>query len=557
MLQKKANSARPADRFFRWFPWVWLVAAYGITMLVLCLHSRSYIDSDMASEMILSQILNEEGGLLSTNWWYSTELQVFCLQMLYRPALLLFPHNWFAARMLGQALFILILLVSYLYMGHGLGLKAWGAWGAAALACPFGVCYLWYGLLGGFYLPYMILLLLGFGAILHLLRATTRRQRILHWVMLLGTSAVSGLNGLKGLMAFFLPMVLAAATALAMQWHERPAERPRQECRVLGLSAVALLVAGAGFGVYSTLLAASHEFMSHSSRRWSTLDIQALVSKLADFLTLFGYPIDSSVGGDVKLFSLIGILCAFGLVTAAAIVVSLFRLLYRWRELTTPQRLAPLLLAYTCLVQGAVFAWTGELSDTSPYQWLTVIPLVFPVLQLEGETEHFRLPFTRRLAGIAFCLCFVAVSVGSSMRYFTSGYRVNPHLEEVSGWLQEEGYTQGYATFWNANVVTEWADGEIDMWSVSNFNDMEPSHWLQKASHANPPEGKVFLLTTLDELNGMGLSRLYWWSNVVYEDDDQAIQNRTKRYVVMAYDSYDQMMTAIRNTQAEGAGETA
>lgn len=560
MLQQKIRSAlfvpgeRKSTRFFRLFPWVWLVVAYCVTMLVLALHGRAYIDSDMASEMILSDILNKEGGLLTTQWWYSTELQVFCLQPLYRIALLLFPHNWFAARILGQGAFILILLASYLYMGHGLGLKNCGAWGAAVLAAPFGVCYLWYGLLGGFYLPYMILLLLGFGAILHLLRPATGKGRAVHWLILLGSSVMFGLDGLKGFMGFYIPLLLTAVVALGLQWHLQPEQCPRRERRLLILSIIALAVAGVGYAFYEKVLMASHSAASYTERLWNKFDLNALISKLADFLTLFGYPIDSSVGGEVPLFSLVGILCAVGLVIAGAIVFSLVRLLMRWKELQPVQRLAPLLLAIVCLEQGAIFAWTGNLSDTNPYQWLTIVPLVFPVLQLEGETEHFKVPHARRAAALAFCACFVLVSVGSGMRYFTGGYRTNPHLEEVCDWLENQGYTQGYATFWNGNVLTEWSDGEIEMWVCKDFNTLAPYQWLQKTSHAQPPEGPVFLLTTSEELKGMNLSRLYWWSNVVYEDGEEQT-DRNKRYIVMAYDSADAMMNAIRGAQSE-AGQT-
>lgn len=556
MLQQKLRGAlvvpgeRRSDRFFRLFPWIWLAAAYCITMLVLGLYGRAYIDSDMASEMILADLLNKEGGLLSTNWWYSTELHVFCLQPLYRITLLLFPHNWYAARVLGQGLFILMLLASYLYVGHGLGLKNCGVWGAAALACPFGVCYLWYGLLGGFYLPYMILLLLGFGTMLHLLRPAGRKRRAVQWLLLVGTSAVFGLNGIKGFMGFYIPMVLTAAVALGLQWHQQPEHCPRQERRLLFLSVVAIVVAAAGYLFYQNVLVPSHEVASFTDRLWGTFDLHTLVSKLADFLTLFGYPIDSSVGGEVPLFSAIGLLCAVGILTAAAIAFSVVRLLIRWKELQPIQRLAPLLLAAVCIEQGAIFAWTGSPYETNPYQWLTIVPLVFPVLQLEGETEHFKVPHARRAAALAFCACFVAVSVGSSMRYFTSGYRTNPHLEEVCDWLVDQGYTQGYATFWNGNVLTEWSDNQIEMWVSSDFNTMEPSHWLQKADHVEPPQGQVFLLTTAEELGAMNLSRLYWWSNVVYEDGEEQA-DRSKRYIVMSYDSVDDMMTAVHGAQSE------
>ena len=162
MLQRKLRAAlvipgeKRSDRFFRLFPWVWLVAAYCITMLVLCLHGRNYIDSDMSSEMVLANLLNQEGGLLSTNWWYSTELRVFCLQPFYRVGLLLFPHDWYAARMLGQGLCMLLLVAVYLYAWRGMGFRSSGAWSAGALVCPFGTWYLWYGPFGGYYLPHMI-----------------------------------------------------------------------------------------------------------------------------------------------------------------------------------------------------------------------------------------------------------------------------------------------------------------------------------------------------------------------------------------------------------------
>lgn len=556
MLRQKLQAAlfvpceRKSDRFFRWFPWIWLVAAYCITMGVLCVYGRSYIDSDMASEMILSQILNEEGGLLTTQWWYSTELQVFCLQIFYRIGLLIFPHHWYAARMLGQALFMLALIFSYIYMARGLGLRSNGAWGAAALACPFGAWYLWYGPFGGYYLPYMILLLLGFGVMLRLMKPAGKRRRVAQWLFLLLTSAASGLNGLKGLMGFFVPMMLAALVALGLQWHNFPERCPREEKRLTGAAILALLIAGGAYVFNGVYLTATHSFADYNDRVWNTLNFTALVNKWMDFLTLFGYPVDSFLGGKVTLFSLNGILASFSVLTAGAIVFSLVRLLFRWRELNPVHRVAPLLLASVCLVQGIVFACTGDVQSANASYWLTSMPLVFPVLQLEGETEHFRVHFTRRMAAMAFCICIVATSISSTRQFFQQGYRVNPHLEEVCDWLVDQGYTQGYATFWNGNVLTEWSDGQIEVWVPTNFNTMEPSRWLQKTSHAQPPEGRIFLLTTMDELGMMGLTDLYWWSTVVYEDDEQEITDRTKRYVVMEYSSYDDMMAAIQGAQS-------
>lgn len=100
--------------------WLCLCAALLISICFIALKGRKYLDSDMASEMILANLLNQEGGVLSKNWFYSTELRVFCLQPFYRIGLLIQPHDWYMARVIGQMLCLIATIVSYLYMGHNL-----------------------------------------------------------------------------------------------------------------------------------------------------------------------------------------------------------------------------------------------------------------------------------------------------------------------------------------------------------------------------------------------------------------------------------------------------
>ena len=158
--------------------WLCLGAAFCISICFIALKGRKYLDSDMASEMILANLLNQEGGILSKNWYYSTELRVFCLQPFYRIGLLLKPHDWYVARIIGQALCLLATIASYLYMGHQLGLRYNGLLSAIAFACPFGTWYLMYGIYGGYYLPHMLLLTLCFGVSLALRKATSNKRKL-------------------------------------------------------------------------------------------------------------------------------------------------------------------------------------------------------------------------------------------------------------------------------------------------------------------------------------------------------------------------------------------
>lgn len=552
--QKKGGA-----RFFQVFPWVWLIAAYCITFAVLALYGRPYIDSDMASEMVLANLLKEEGGILSVNWWYSTEIEFCALPVFYEVGLSFFPTNWYAARIMGQAIAMLLLLLSYLYVGHGLKLKNSGVWGAAALACPFGVWYFWYGAFGGLYLMYMIWQLMSFGAILHLLFASKKRAYVLHGLLLAASCFLSGLNSVKGIMGFYLPMLLAACLIFLLKWNNKPQQLPERGKRLLIWSVVAALLACIGYLINGTFLAKNHLFKSYNGQEWVQLSFSQLLDKWAEFLSLFGHPGDGFLKDKIPLFSAIGLLGSFSLLTIFAIIVSTVRLLWRWKELNTSQLIAPVLLVWICIVQGIAFSCTGVPSSINASYWLTAVPFVFPVLQLEGETEHFSLKFTRKLAAIAFSCCFVATSIGATMQFFSSGYRINPHLETICDWLVGQGYTQGYATFWNGNVLTEWSNGQIEMWVTEDFNDMEMHQWLQKSSHQQPPEGQVFLITTQEELEKMGLSQLYWWSNVVYEDDSSQWLSKVGHYLVMTYKNYDDMMNAIHGAQSweqEAAQET-
>ena len=62
-------------------PWVWLALMFVIYIVYLNAHATQHLDSDMSSEMVLAKLLAGEGGILSENWYYSTELRVLNIQI--------------------------------------------------------------------------------------------------------------------------------------------------------------------------------------------------------------------------------------------------------------------------------------------------------------------------------------------------------------------------------------------------------------------------------------------------------------------------------------------
>lgn len=539
-LAKKHFTLSRKIRFTDALPWVWLVLAYCITLGVLIVRGEGYIDSDMSSEMVLADLMNQEGDwLLSKGWGYSTEIRVFYLQLIYRITLLIFPHNWFAARMLGQAIWILLLVLCTLYAGHVLRLRGSGVWAAAALICPFGTDHLWFSLFGGFYLPHMILMLLSFALAIQFVHSSEKKAVfcLVPLLLLALVSFVNGLGSLKGLMAVYLPMLMAAVLALVFSLHSGPGPVSVRSAEFRFLIGAAVSAASAAFGylVNSVVLAERYDFMNQNGLTWNKLDLNAFLDSIACFLSLFGFP----HGNVMSLYSVLG---AFSFIIAAVVLISLVFLIRNYRSLSFGTQL--LLVTFLCsvILQASIFSFTeNSLGYVLSHWWLTTIPMVFLLLQAAWQQFSFRLPAGRLLCAAAFMLCMVFVSIASTHTYFTSAaFRAVPEMKAAEEWLLENGYREGYALFWKANVLTEWSSGQLDVRVVDGYHlDVtEPHSWLEKHSHQTSPKGKVFLLTTASELWGAHKESIRSDYNVYWDEND---------YLIMAFDSYDEMVTALQN----------
>ena len=514
---------RLTQRVWSALPWIWLAGAWGFGVAFMLLYGRSLLDSDMASEMVLAAKLNEEGGILSTTWYYSTELRVFCEQLLFKLGLWVFPQNWHAARTLAQAILSALTAVSGLYFFYGASLRKSAPWLAGALLCPFGFWQMFHCVFGGFYFVHMIFVMLSMGLVLRLVRsAGSPRRTALRCVLLAALAFAAGLNGIRILMNLYVPLVAAALVLLAWRWNQAPLTRPRTvpQVRFALASMGAAFFSLAGYGVNATVLAATHSFSNQGERSWTVLDFDRLMDAWSYFLTLFGYPGDKGAldfGDPTPLFSLQGILGALGLVIALVIIASAVHLVQRRKELSFEHGAVLAVFLACLLVDGMAFAFMNEMIGINGSYWLPVVPLAMAVLGAEGETFPLRRGLPRRGLALGFAAAFVCVSAATTLYFVQDPPRGDAHLETVCDWLVENGYTQGYATFWYGNVLTELSNGELEIWTVDDMTRMNLHEWLQDMAHTEEPEGEVFLFidpaVTRDDLPYMDRVR------VVYEDD--------------------------------------
>lgn len=58
----------------------------------------------------------------------------------------------------------------------------------------------------------------------------------------------------------------------------------------------------------------------------------------------------------------------------------------------------------------------------------------------------------------------------------------------------DNGYTEGYATFWNGNAMTELTNGKLDVWTLQSLDEDYVPNWLQRKDHLTTDPQHPFLL---------------------------------------------------------------
>ena len=104
--------------------------------------------------------------------------------------------------------------------------------------------------------------------------------------------------------------------------------------------------------------------------------------------------------------------------------------------------------------------------------------------------------------------------------------------------MEEKEYYNGYASFWNGNILTELSNGTVDVWSWGvdigeNWRGIDAVstvwHWLQLREHTILyPEGKVFVLFEREQLERLVDKEQFDTAEILYQSD---------KYIMFGYES--------------------
>lgn len=493
-----------------------------LLLLLLYLNGRinKLLDSDMSSEMVLGQLLAQNNELMTTKFYYSTEMRVLSIQLVFALCFKLF-RDWHVIRMVVMVCLWVILIVAYYFLCRVMECRKYFLLTALLLFAPVSSCYFEFMLVAACYIPYVAIAFAAL-AMNELYMKAQRGSRKLWLVVSVLLAFVAGLGGPREIIALYGPIGVAAAAELL---NKKNKTRWQQFIYAMFVGAAALL----GYALNMLVLARIYHFATWGWLGFQLADGSRMVEIFSSFLQLFG----ARGTGTEYVFT-----CA---VSVMWIVLTIGCIVYAYTHEVSDgyRRLADFTVA-VYLLYFLLYSVTNMLFSAR-YGILNTV-LSIPLLAMAANEVHLNESKRQWLLAV---VATATIAGGALVLFRIAGEDQTTAQRDVTEKLLAEGYVNGYATFWNANVLTELSDGKIEVWQWCGGQDL-PEHssdiddmtqWLQLASHmVEHPSGKVFALFTREEFESNPWRKNLHPEDVIYENEE---------YIVMSYPDHDTMKATL------------
>lgn len=506
-------------------PWLWLLLAYLFYIWFLNAHITQFLDADMSSEMVLSNHLSKVGGILTPDWYYSTELRVLNTQLVISPVFRVFS-DWHVVRIVSSAVLMAIMLACYYYLCRQIGCKTSFPLTASILLLPFSYDYFQFVMLGLYYIPHLSIAFLSVGLMFQYARSKKRLEQTLLLLISTLLAFLVGLGGPRQIVCTYIPMLVASGIPALVNLKKQGYWGNTGISHLT--SAVFFLIGSlAGYWLNSNVLAEHYTFR-HYELSFQAFSWDRLFEGFRGILSFFG-------NGDGYLDT--------PLLTRNVISIILLCLTLIIIVLATTRVSKVECCFFSLFLLTGVICFVGLYTFTDMgYSARYLLPLLIILLPLLALMMAERSKtIVRRVSTISILLiilssCLYYSNVASVDR--TAGIRAT-----VSA-LDFQDYRFGYSTFWNGNLMTELSNGRIEIHDWLNTNttfdltNVDRFHrWLQLKQRKKTPDGKLFLLFTESEFENYTLCQNMRRENAFYDSNG---------YIVFTFEDYDAMKAGVQ-----------
>ena len=473
-----------------------LMAAFVILCYVILMSHNGYryLNSDDSSELLLSRILASQHALLTPDYYYSTQLNVLNTQLVFAPLFLIFD-SWSMVRIVGGVIILILYAASYIVIPYGWDHDpSWFYLTAFILLMPFADPWMYFGM-KMYYLPYVSISFLSF-ALLGAVYSSSSKKKTVLWAVLSALLAfAAGLGGTRSLELTYAPLLL---TAFIMMF------RKGEKKKAFIVSLISSLCAFGGYLINDGVLSKIYHFRSYGNVSFIAFSVKKMEWMIGSVLESFGYVIGE------YFMSFGGVLNVLALLMCVGFFASFFVIYGRRRELTPIGEYMYWFAALTFIINTVVTTLGQNDEYASRYIAIgMVLCIFFPELLCSIRAKSGR---EKALFRAVLVICFLIIGAGGYLRLLhTSG---NGNRLGYIKYLEENGYSTGYATFWNANITTEMTDGKLGVISLDpNKERPELYRWqTDRRLIEEAPERSYLVLSAAEE-------NMYQGSEPVYRDD--------------------------------------
>ncbi len=532
-------------------------APYVVVAAVLCLltflnivcHDH-WLDSDMAAEMMFSKLLAEQGHWFATpEWYYSTEFRFLYTHWIMGP-LFRILQDWHVIRVITNLLSYLMMLGSYYFFMKPLKVsRSLVILSSALLLLPFSETMMTHMVMGNTYMFHVVIVFCFFGLYLRLAGTSGNwrsregegvAQRLIWQLCYLALALVCGVSGVRYLLALQCPLVITAFIYLlkcsefrefrkklqpGKLWLQMKSFRKCVAMKYLGYSLAGAAGSVAGYAVNVFYVSHCYVFQTYDATNFIAVYQGVLWERLQNaigsLLMFFGYIPDR------------GVLSLRGLVTVAAFVllaVIVYCSVKAYRGSCGQRLFVSLFLLVSFGLNLFVFVFTT--STMVPRYYIVILIFVLPAVCFYLEKEEL---YFDRLAVVVLLTACLTLATGKTVLSYLNVDK-NETKRAVAEFLEENGYTFGYATYWNANILTELTDGAVEIANVGDARYLEYFKWSSPMKYYENGyhKGRVFLLLTAQEAAECADTEAVKRGALIYQD---------MAYKVYVYESSEDLMS--------------
>ena len=490
-----------------------------------------HLDSDDSAEMILAELLSRTGGIISKNWYYSTELRVLNTQLVMTPLFHVFS-DWQMVRTAGTAVLMLIYICSYLLFCRSVQTGSILIYFSPIILWPFSEIYQDIVLFGLYYIPHLCFIFL----ILALVLFAEKTRNAVRIVLLIAVSFSAGLGGIRMVVICAVPLLFAAILSVI------PLFRTKREkdFKVVARSILAAAVCITGYFFNIMVLAKKYSFATFTDVHFMAPQAERFKTIIKDTLKVMGV-------GKLKGFSFSSILSILTMGMIVLLIYMSVRLILNWKSLSQEEQI--LLLVFICS-----FAFTVGSGLFLISYWgnrYMIMPCMGYLIVLAVYSKRIASP---RAHILAICMFIIALQFLSGIRQYCSFATVKKHQKQDAAlqYIIDSGMTFGFGDWDCSDILTELTDGRIHMCKLNNYKLPDAWYWLMEKDFRKYAENTaVFLIMDNARLDYNGkVSHLYgeWKREDLKYLDEGTIGFQDENYTVWQYDSLDSFEKIVGKT---------